>query len=135
MSCTSLPKVPHPHQLQFIKLVFSIFLAIHGIRFSDLVDLWVIKIRKPMILCARSTSRSREQSTKHRSRSENVRKFCLSYNIVRIRVRIRRLYHYQTWQTHFHGVRKGLWAFFLIAFGLLIGWAGDSTTLLIYRPS
>ena len=30
-----------------------------------------------MILCARSTSRSREQSTKHRSRSENMRKVCL----------------------------------------------------------
>ena len=28
----------------------------------DLVDLWVIRIRKPMILCARSTSSSSEQS-------------------------------------------------------------------------
>ena len=33
-----------------------------------------------MILCARSTSRSREQNTKCRSRSENVRKVCLSYS-------------------------------------------------------
>ena len=48
--------------------------------FSDLVDLWVIKIKKPMILCARSTSRSREQNAKRRSRSENKRKACLSYS-------------------------------------------------------
>ena len=34
--------------------------------FSDLVDFWVIKIKKPMILCARCTSRSREQCTKRR---------------------------------------------------------------------
>ena len=43
-------------------------------RFFDLVDLWV------MILCARSTSRSREQSTKRRSRSENMWKVCLFYS-------------------------------------------------------
>ena len=44
----------------------------HVIRFSDLGDLWVIRIKKPMILCARSTSRSREHSTKCRSSSEKV---------------------------------------------------------------
>ena len=43
-----------------------------AIAFTDIVDLWVIKIKKPIILCARSTSRSREQSTKRRSRSENM---------------------------------------------------------------
>ena len=47
---------------------------------SDLVDLWVIKIKKSMILCARSTSRSREQNTKRRSRSENMWKVCLFYS-------------------------------------------------------
>ena len=52
----------------------------HVIGFSDLVDLWVIKIRKPMILCARRMSRSREQSKKRRSRSENMRKVCLFYS-------------------------------------------------------
>ena len=46
------------------------FTISHVTGFSDLVDLWVIKSKKPMILCARSTSRSREQSTKGRSRSE-----------------------------------------------------------------
>ena len=50
------------------------------IGFSFLVELWVIKIKKPMILCARSTSRSREQSTKRISRSENMRKVCLFYS-------------------------------------------------------
>ena len=47
----------------------------------ETVDLWVIKIfKKPMILCARSTSRSSEQCKKRRSRSENKRKVCLFYN-------------------------------------------------------
>ena len=52
----------------------SLLLPLHLIGFSDLVGLWVIKIKKPMILCARSTPRSREQSTK---RSENTWKVCL----------------------------------------------------------
>ena len=52
----------------------------HVIGFSDHVDLWVIKIKKPMILCARNTSRSREQGTKCRSHSENIRKVCLFYS-------------------------------------------------------
>ena len=47
-----------------------------GIGFSDLVDLWV---KTPMILCARSMSRSSEQTTKRRSRSENMGKVCLFY--------------------------------------------------------
>ena len=50
------------------------------IGFPGLVDLWVIKIKRPMILCARNTSRSREQSKKRRSRSENMRKVCLFYS-------------------------------------------------------
>ena len=64
-----------------------------------------------MILCARSTSRSREQSTKRRLRSERTCKR-LTYSIVKIT----RLYDYQRWQTHLfwemHEVRKA------------IGWAG-----------
>ena len=48
--------------------------------FSDLIDLWVIEIKKPMILCGRSTSRSSEQNTKHTSRSENMQKVCSLYN-------------------------------------------------------
>ena len=52
------------------------------VRVSDLVDLWVIMIKMPMILCAgtRSTSRSREQSTKRRSRSKNMQMVCLFYS-------------------------------------------------------
>ena len=46
----------------------------------DRVDLWVTKIKKPMIPCARSASRSREQSTKRSSQSENMRKVCLLYS-------------------------------------------------------
>ena len=52
----------------------------HVIGYSDLVELWVTKIKKRIILCARSTSRSREQSTKGRSRRENMRKVCLFYS-------------------------------------------------------
>ena len=36
----------------------------HVIGFSDFVDLWVIKIKKSTILCARSTTRSSEEITK-----------------------------------------------------------------------
>ena len=46
-----------------------------------------------MILCARSTSRSREQSMKRRPSSENMF-FLLSI------VKITRFYDYQTWPTH-----------------------------------
>ena len=46
--------------------------------FRDLADLWVIKIRKPVILCALSTPSSSEQSTKRTSHSENMWKVCLS---------------------------------------------------------
>ena len=53
-----------PRFLSINKIVYSVSFDIHHvIGFSDLVDLWVIKIKKPMILCARSTSRSSEQST------------------------------------------------------------------------
>ena len=48
--------------------------------FFDLVDFWVIKIKNPMILCARTTSRSGEQSTKRRSRSESMPQVCLFYS-------------------------------------------------------
>ena len=45
----------------------------HVIAFSDLVDLWVIKIKKPMILCAPSTWKSREQSMKRPYHTARVR--------------------------------------------------------------
>ena len=72
-------------------------------------NLWVIKIKKPTILCARSTLRSREQSTKRRSRSVNMRKVCLFYS------RNNKI----AWSSNMadtfweiHEVRKGLWACF-----------------------
>ena len=41
---------------------------------------WVIKIKTPTILCARSTWRENEQSNKHRSRSENIWNVYLFYS-------------------------------------------------------
>ena len=68
-------------------------------------------------------STSSEQSTKRRSRKENMRIFFYSI------VKITRSYDSQIWQTRFGEIyesRKGLWAFFLdCAFGMQIGWAGD----------
>ena len=57
----------------------SEFLGNHVMGLSYLVDLWVkiIKIKKPMNLCTRSTLRSSEQSTKHRSHRESMQKVCL----------------------------------------------------------
>ena len=45
-----------------------------------LLDLWVVKIKKPMILCAHSMSRLRQHSTKRRTRSKNMWKVCLFYS-------------------------------------------------------
>ena len=59
--------------------------------------------------------REKENSTKHRSRSENIWKVCLFYS-----KKTPRFYDYQTWQRHLlllrnsQMVRKGMWAFFLI---------------------
>ena len=65
-----------------------------------------------MILCARSTSRSRLQSAKLRPHSENMGKVCLFYS----------QNNKSVWEIH--EVRKGMWAFFLdCAFRMLIGWA------------
>ena len=102
-------------------------MAYHVIGSSDPVDVWVIKIKKPMILCASSTSRSREQSTKRRSHSENVQCVWLS-NMA------------DTFFWENHEVRKGLWAFFLdCTLRMLIGWAGKlrsrgcrDTQMLVY---
>ena len=67
---------------------------VHVIIFSDLTDLWVIKVRKkPMILCACSImSTSCEQSMECRPSSKNVWKFCLFY--------VQNNKDYQTWPTH-----------------------------------
>ena len=77
---------------------------------SDLIDLWVIKIKKPMILCVRSTS-----STKRRSCER------FDHSITKIT----RLYDYQTWQTHFlrssRGAQRFLGSFLDCAFWMLIG--------------
>ena len=94
----------------------------HVIGSSELVDLWEIRIKKPMILCARSTSRSREQRVKRRSRSENMRKVCLFYN----------QNNKILWLSNMadtHEVRKGIWdCFFIVLFGCWL--AGKANTCL-----
>ena len=99
MQATPAPRPTHPwviHVHICLPVGSHIFnLVSHVIRFSDLVDLWVIKI-----------TRSRELKTKTR--------VCDSA------VTMTKLYDYQTWQTHV----LGLWAFILdCAFWVLIGWA------------
>ena len=64
------------------------------IEILDLVGFWEVKIKiKPMILCARSASRSREQSTKRRLRRHLIEK------VVHFIVKLTRLYDYQIWRT------------------------------------
>ena len=83
------------------------------IGFSDPIDLWV----KPIILCAHSTSRSREQTTK--PQSEKMRKVCLLYSHNNKILRLSNM------ADTFIEVRKGFWASFLdCAFLMLIGWLG-----------
>ena len=65
---------------------------------ASIVDLWVMKIKKPMILCVRSMSVdhvNRAQNADHAART--CERFVYS------RVKMTRLYDYQTWQTHFGG--------------------------------
>ena len=55
------------------------------VKYSDFdkrwfVGPWIIKIKKPTFLCARSTWRENEQSKKHRSRSENIWNVYLFYS-------------------------------------------------------
>ena len=59
----------------------------HVIGFYDLWDLWVIKMKKPVIICARSTPRSREQSTA----AGRCEMFVYSIG------KVTRFYYYQTW--------------------------------------
>ena len=89
----------------------QLFKTHHMIGFSDLVDLWVIGTKKPMILCARSTSRSREQNTKRRSSSENMWKVCLFYSHNNKMVWLSNMAGTFVWKIH--EVRKSMWAFFL----------------------
>ena len=111
------------------RVVWSVSLPVSSIPrdWICLVDLWVIKIKKPMILCAHSTSRSSEQSMKWK-------------RFFKILVKITRLYDYQTRQTHFgeiHEVRKGMWVSWLCFSGAdwldrqtVITWTAMSSFLL-----
>ena len=65
-----------------------------------------------MILCARSTSRPRDQSTKRRHEARTYERFVYSI------VKIAKLYDHQTWQTHLlrnlRGAQRCMGLFFLI---------------------
>ena len=101
---------------------YKYWLSKRTVGFSDLVALWVIKIKKPMILCARSTSRSREQKPK--SCGDNMRKVCSFYSHNNKIVWLSNMADMFVWDIH--EVRKGLWAFILdCAFRVLSGWAGE----------
>ena len=83
-----------------------------------------IMTRVVLIPCARSTSRSSEQSTEHRSHSVNMRKVCLFYNRNNEIAWVIKHDGHIFWAIH--EVHKGLWAFFLdCAFRVLIGWAAN----------
>ena len=76
-----------------------------------------------MILCARSTSRSREQSTKRRSRSENMWKVCLFYSQNNKIVWLSNMA--DTFLEKFTRCAKVCGLLFLdCAYRMLIGWAG-----------
>ena len=97
---------------QSVKTNKCAVVSYHVSRFPNLVDLWLITTKKPMILCACSTSFSSEQSMKHRWHRERMQKH-IAYSVVKIT----RMHDYQTWQTHFgetQEVCKGLWAFFCL---------------------
>ena len=82
--------------------------------------------KKPMILCARSTSRSREQSTKHRSRSENMWRFIYST------VKITWLHDYQTCQIHLMRNSRGAQRFVGFFSGFCFSnadWLGRETAI------
>ena len=94
----------------------------HVIGFIGCLDLWVIRIKKPIILCTPivhgdQVNRARNADYTERTCERSV------YSIVKIA----RLYDYQTWQTHFwknsRGVQRFVGLFLGCAFWMLIGWS------------
>ena len=90
------------------------------IRFSNRVDLWVIKIKSPWslahVLRRDHVNKAWNADYAARTCEKSV------YSIVKETT----FYDYKTWFVwEIHEVRKGLWAFFLgCTFRMLIGWAG-----------
>ena len=91
--------------------------------FSDLVDLWVVKIKKSMILCARSTWRSSEQAKRIENASAKRIMQREREKFVYSLVKITRLTDYQTWRTHSRGAQRHVGFFLDCALRMLIGWA------------
>ena len=97
------------------------------IGFSDLFDLWVIKIKSPRSFAhVVRRDHANRHGTKRRSRRDSMPERFV-YSIVKIT----RIYDFQKWQIHLrqiHEVRKGFWAFFLgCAFRMLIGWVSNTS--------
>ena len=99
------------------------------VKYSDFdkrwfVGPWIIKIKKPTLLCARSTWRENEQSKKHRSGSEKRKVFVYSI------VKITKCYNYQTWQKHLlrnsRGAQRYVGVFLIVLFGRWL--AGKTNT-------
>ena len=85
-----------------------------------------LKKNEPKILCARSTSRSSEQSTKCRSHSERCERFVYSV------VKITWLYDYQKWRTHFSRNSRGAQRFMVFFSWLCFrdaDWLGGQTAI------
>ena len=77
-----------------------------------------------MILCALSTSRSREQSTKRRPSSENMLKVCLFYSQNNKILWLSNMADKFVWEIH--EVRRGLWAWLCFSGA---DWLGEQTLI------
>ena len=92
----------------------------HVIGCSDLVDLWVTKIKKSIILCASSSQVDKTRSADHAART--CKRFVYS-------ILTTRFYYYQTWLTHLFEkftrcARIYGFLFLDCVSRVLIGWAG-----------
>ena len=96
---------------------------IHVIEFSNLVDLWVITMKEPRILCLCSMWRSSDKSPNCRSSSENIWKFCLFYSHNNKITWLSNIT--DTFWGNLQGTQRVCGLFFLdCAFRMLTGWAG-----------
>ena len=91
----------------------------------DLDDLWVIKIKKYMILCAPGTSRSREQSSKCKSSSENMWKVILFYSQNNTIIWLSNVTECLVWRC--------VGCLFFLLFFLGADWLGRQTLITWYR--
>ena len=100
----------------------------HVIGFSDIVDLWEIKIKKSPWSFAHVVRRD------HVNRARNANHAARTYErFVYCRVKITRLHDYQTWQTHFWRNSRGAQGFVGFLLWLCFSdadWLGKESELL-----